>query len=296
MKRKRKTFPSCPNCGYNFQSMSNFCPQCGQENHDLNIPIKHLFGELFESILHLDTKTFRTLKALLFKPGFLTNQFNSGKRKSFVPPIRLYIFISFTFFLLINIPSFKHESTIDKKAVNFNLSFQTITSEQLKGLTENQIDSLLLVNDIEPSRLNKYIARQLAHMATRSNHETILYLTKSISYMIFFLMPVFGVMLFLIYRKSANYYIECLVHSIYLHSFILLLLTIYVIISWLYSSPILFGVIWLFAIVYFYFSLKGVYKQSNGSTMVKTILLGLSYLIIMTVLFILTVFISILIF
>src|SRR5690606_19355956 len=48
---------------------------------------------------------------------------------------------------------------------------------------------------------------------------------KSISIMMFFLLPVFGVILKLMYFRKRKFYIEHLIFSIHLHAFLFLLLT-----------------------------------------------------------------------
>src|SRR5690606_13445027 len=101
MAKKRRKFVQCPNCGHTFEEVNNYCPNCGQENHDLNVPVKHLVEEFFESTLHYDTKFWRTLKYLITRPGYLTEKFNLGQRASYVPPFRLYVFVSIFFFTTI---------------------------------------------------------------------------------------------------------------------------------------------------------------------------------------------------
>ncbi|AYA38153.1 DUF3667 domain-containing protein [Hymenobacter oligotrophus] len=98
--------PTCANCGYDFVAAggpNSFCPSCGQENHDLNISFGHLVEETLEGLFHFDSKFFRTLGLLLFRPGRLTRKFNLGHRVAYVPPIRLYVFVSFVFFLLVGL-------------------------------------------------------------------------------------------------------------------------------------------------------------------------------------------------
>ncbi|KUG06153.1 DUF3667 domain-containing protein [Solirubrum puertoriconensis] len=98
--------PACANCGYDFVAAggpNSFCPNCGQENHDLNLSFGHLVEETLEGLFHFDSKFFRTLGLLLFRPGRLTRLFNLGHRVAYVPPIRLYVFTSFIFFLLVGL-------------------------------------------------------------------------------------------------------------------------------------------------------------------------------------------------
>ena len=54
-------------------------------------------------LAHLDSRVWRTLIALLLRPGRLTNEFVAGRRTLYLPPFRLYLVLSLIFFLL---PSF----------------------------------------------------------------------------------------------------------------------------------------------------------------------------------------------
>jgi len=91
---------SCLNCKTPMQGP--FCYQCGQHER---LSIRH-FGLLLRDIIHdvfdLDSRMVRTLKPLLTKPGFLTNEYFAGRRQRYVPPLRLYVIASLLFFLMIN--------------------------------------------------------------------------------------------------------------------------------------------------------------------------------------------------
>lgn len=100
-KHRRRT-EICHNCGTILPPDTNFCPSCGQENHDLKVPIGHLIYEVAESITHFDTKLWNTVKAICTKPGKITKDFLEGRRARYVPPVRLYIFVAFIFFLVLN--------------------------------------------------------------------------------------------------------------------------------------------------------------------------------------------------
>lgn len=108
-KHRRKT-EICPNCQTILRPEDNFCPSCGQENHDLKVPIGHLVYEFVESITHFDTKLWNTIKAIFTKPGLITKDFVEGRRARHVHPVRFYIFMSFVFFLLLT-------KNIDKSVV-----------------------------------------------------------------------------------------------------------------------------------------------------------------------------------
>ena len=99
--RKDKTCLSCRHVVEN-----RYCPNCGQENIDTRKTFHHLFIHFFEDLTHYENAFWKTIKNLYFKPASLTKEYLSGKRLSYLAPVRLYIFISFvTFFLIAVIPS-----------------------------------------------------------------------------------------------------------------------------------------------------------------------------------------------
>lgn len=94
---KTREDKTCLNCGHEVEE--RFCPHCGQENIESRHPFYYLFTHFIEDFTHYDGQFWGTLKNLLFKPGKLTNIYLEGKRQKFVPPVKLYIFVSFiTFF------------------------------------------------------------------------------------------------------------------------------------------------------------------------------------------------------
>jgi hypothetical protein len=103
--RKDKT---CLNCRYVVEN--RFCSNCGQENIDTRKSFHQLFIHFFEDLTHYENAFWKTIKNLLVKPATLTKAYLSGKRLSYLAPIRLYIFISFiTFFLIGMFPDQKLE-------------------------------------------------------------------------------------------------------------------------------------------------------------------------------------------
>jgi hypothetical protein len=97
-KRHLRQDPICQNCGTHVEE--RFCGHCGQENTETRQSFGHLFRHFVEDLTHYDGAFWRTMKYLLFKPAYLTKEFLKGRRASFVPPVRLYIFVSFVTFLL----------------------------------------------------------------------------------------------------------------------------------------------------------------------------------------------------
>jgi hypothetical protein len=102
----------CKNC--DAVLLGRFCANCSQAA-DVHVPTtRELLHELLEGITHSDSRLWRTLTTLWFKPGKLTQEFVAGRRVAYLPPFRLYLVMSIIFFLL---TSFTH---VNVEVLSFN--------------------------------------------------------------------------------------------------------------------------------------------------------------------------------
>ncbi len=92
---------NCPNCGEKFAGP--YCAHCGQERDTHRRTIRHLLHDFFEDILSFDSRILRTARALVSQPGELSCAFREGRTQAYVPPIRLYFFVTLLFFLILSV-------------------------------------------------------------------------------------------------------------------------------------------------------------------------------------------------
>ena len=90
----------CENCGS--VRPSPFCPQCGQNDRNYARGLATVVWEFGREAFEMDSRFFQTLKLLLFKPGSLTIEFSRNRRARYMSPIRLYLFTSFLFVLVLS--------------------------------------------------------------------------------------------------------------------------------------------------------------------------------------------------
>lgn len=128
--RKDKT---CLNCRHVVDQ--KFCPNCGQENTDTRKTFHHLFIHFFEDLTHYENAFWKTIRNLLFRPAALTKEYLSGKRLSYLAPVRLYIFISFVTFLLITLFPDKVNENLDKADKKISSKFEKKIKRYIKLLT-----------------------------------------------------------------------------------------------------------------------------------------------------------------
>jgi hypothetical protein len=159
---------NCPNCETELSEDFKFCPSCGQPNHSHKVPIRHFLLDLLEGFFHFDTKLLVTLRDL-FIPGKMTSQYNQNKRARYVPPIRLYIFISFFFFLLLSIRS---EESSEDNFIVVNSENDTIIKGDITGkadTTGNYQLEALKTSDQKQQRVDGYLDLK-SSVASSENH------------------------------------------------------------------------------------------------------------------------------
>ncbi len=64
-----------------------------------DLSARRFFGSLWDELSSLDSRSWRTLKALMI-PGELTRAAFAGQRQRYLPPLRLYLIASAVFFFL----------------------------------------------------------------------------------------------------------------------------------------------------------------------------------------------------
>lgn len=91
----------CKNCDTKLDASWRYCPSCGQEHKDRVMHFKQFLLDFLGDYFTFDSLIVRSVRPLLFDPGYLTNEFIAGRRVRYIPPLRLFIFISIIFFLLL---------------------------------------------------------------------------------------------------------------------------------------------------------------------------------------------------
>jgi hypothetical protein len=354
--RKEK---DCLNCGHVVEE--NFCPQCGQENIVVKEDALHMITHSISDYFHFEHKFFGTLKPLLLKPGKLTQQYIDGKRVSFIHPIRLYIFVSIVFFLVVLGSKNKAEKSNNKEnAVAATAipksKLDSVQSEKIKkaeealkyiptdgGLRDSALkeaiaeikkDTSTSSQDIEFSKsknnifgsnwttkdttLLAYETNQAAlpkkdrdgfieHFFIKRNLELNKYpnplekftedLMHNIPKMMFLLLPLFALILKLVYLRKDKFYYEHLIYSFHVHSAIFLSILFTMLLQWIFGfianlSNWLAFACTIYIIWYIYRSLRTFYGGTRWVTIFKLFFLGLAYNVVLLICFILVIAVS----
>jgi hypothetical protein len=311
---------TCLNCRHVVEQ--KFCPNCGQENTDSRKTFHHLFIHFFEDLTHYENAFWKTIKNLLFKPSTLTKEYLSGKRLSYLAPVRLYIFISFITFLLIAMFPSKVSENINKSEKELNKELAKTNNElnikkaddkyfHLKSMKE--IDSIQKYGK-ERDKLNAssyWIYEKAVHVTERyTKREIIEKFIESFFHnlpkILFIIMPFFAFFLWLFHNKKRWYYFDHGIFTLHYFSFLLLIFLIMFIINKVIDlfgedSPLSFisgiitfaGTVWM--CYYFYPAHHRFYGESRIVSFIKSVFLFIInslFILFLLILYVLYTFIN----
>jgi hypothetical protein len=167
---KERKEKNCLNCQTTV--VGRYCHECGQENLEPKETVWHLVQHFFNDITHFDGKFFATVKLLLRKPGFLSAEYIAGRRMSYLNPIRMYVFTSAFFFIILfslKKPEDMVQSNTDRSVAQLEL---TLKGEQMALPHADEDDRKDLHNEINKlsTEINA-IRKHYSDTATRKFNE-----------------------------------------------------------------------------------------------------------------------------
>lgn len=216
---------ACLNCGEPFgRPRPKFCPACGQESNvkpPTLLEFAHQFGGNY---LAVEGALWRTLGLLLGKPGQLTLEYLAGRRRRYLPPLRLYLMISLAMLVLMRMLSVVGAGNsaviLDPaangphvKAAQFDLDLgpgkvgMNNGVFHCEGLPKWMCHRLERRMDVDP----KSLARELEGVDER--------FVSNLGNAMFVLLPMYALWLRLVYRSRQLRYTEHLVFALHLHAF-----------------------------------------------------------------------------
>lgn len=139
----------CENCGHEFKG--HFCPNCGQEVAEFNRPFGFVIYDFVGNFFAFDTRFIQSFKYLLFRPGFLTAEFFKGRRVRYSPPFRIFVFLSFVLFILLQsltertldrVPEIKVNKSDTKLEIGNNIQLKAdldIGSDSIQSISPDSL-------------------------------------------------------------------------------------------------------------------------------------------------------------
>jgi hypothetical protein len=276
---------TCLNCGAPLQGQ--YCSQCSQKHINPNLTVYQLLHEFFAELFTFDNRFFRTLKPLIFSPGKVTIDYNSGKRARYMPLLKLYLFVSFTLFLVLALSNIRvvRFRLGDNHSINQQESSQTPQEQEArKKDTEENIKKISPV-------IKESIAWLLKKKEERGKDSNVLEqdVINRLPHLMFFMMPVFALFLKLFYWRSDSLYTHYLVFSIHIHTFAFIVFLVIILARMTQVGILIHGSTPLAFTppLYLILGLKKIFRQSWRLTLVKTAAIGFLYFLSFVISFIL---------
>lgn len=235
----------CPNC--NTPLLGVHCHECGQKKiNPSEFSLRRFLQRAAGDILDIESsKAFKTMVAMLAKPGLLTTEYLAGRRGNFIGPVKLYLTFSALYFL------FAWGALAE---IRGNATARTTRMSIVVSTAQKQ--------GIEPSVLADRIHQRAE---------------KYSSALRFFSVLISGTFLAAFYFRMKKYYVEHLVFSLYYYSFDFFCKSLFALmfiavaaLGWKLPSLAL-NLFYPIALIYLAFSLRRVYQQKWPITALKSL-------------------------
>jgi hypothetical protein len=275
----------CKNCDAILAG--RYCANCGQRA-DVHVPsTRELLHEALEGLTHSDSRLWRTLLLLCFRPGVLTEEFLAGRRAISLPPFRLYLIISVAFFLIVSV-----SQSSDGQFLEFDAPGRPAAVNA--PLSGESCDSLTIFNNAHPD-WDRHIRRACTEIR-RDNARTLKKnLISALPKAMFVFLPLIAFLHMLLYWRPRRRYAEQLVFFLHLQSlFFSVGILIVLFIDLAHRWPALSGAANVFEFLlgwylplYTVFALRRVFKNGWLKTIFKALCLTVAYFLLALVLWLL---------
>jgi len=362
----------CANCGAPMHGP--YCYACGQPEKGMIRQLASVMHDVLDTVFNIDSRVFRSLLPLYFRPGYLTLEYFAGRRVRYVTPFRLFFFLCIVAFFAIQIAlnlgdekfTWNHgginggdvntaqtvadvekrsaaelaginkaieapnmpEGTIDslkkarekiQKRADERLAYLKARDEaqakgekpppdpnieddgdiQLDGKTWDPAAHPLKVSwlpDFANTELNDMLVRAKENIvaAKKDPRRLIEAVFSRLPWTLGILMPLFAVLLKIVYIFKRRLYMEHLMVALHSHAFIFMSLLLLAILAMLrkwatVSAPgvewvlsLLRDAVWIWLPIYLFLMQKRVYRQGWIMTTIKYSIIGICYTVIIT--------------
>lgn len=255
------TAARCENC--DAELVGAFCHRCGQSARSPLASVRAFLRETLADLADFDSKTLRSARYLVARPGFLTAEFLRGRRVRYTTPLQIYLVAVALFFL-----------------TNAFRPFVSFDPETRKLVTS--LSATAVVDSLPPQEAENLARRGISLEVFRERFEGAV-----TGYMPTFLIGsvlLFALALALVYRRERRPYVAHAVFAMHWTAFFLLLMMVDRLLPERRMEPDLVGVAVFFAALgYLTLALRRVYLQRWSITIVKGMTLFLVFQVVLAV-------------
>lgn len=306
---------TCLNCGA--AVTGRHCAECGQSGDVRLLTMHEVSHDFVHSVLHLDGRVWRTLRALVLKPGELTREYITGRREHYLPPFRLYLVISILFFALSTIlpgaSLFQINDTGDEVFAPVVIDSDGKPAEAMAAPVKKAIEEMppearrKLAAAIEAQRntepcsidvppvfgvsWNEPLTRACKRIRADGGVQLAERFAATAPKLMFLFLPLMAAVALLFYWRPRRLYAEHLVLFVHNHAFTFLLVTVTQIVNAITLLEIPFigalgfvnFLLFVYLVYYVFRSMRVVYGEGRARTACKFIALLTIYFVLLAV-------------
>lgn len=179
---------ACSNCGS--AQARVYCAECGERQPTRrDFTTTTLIREAAGEFISIDGRLWRSVVALLSKPGFLTQEYFSGRRTRFMRPFSLFVLLNVAFFFIQPYTGMFHYSYA-----------QYVDTDGLRDMATKKRHAL--------GQTEQTFARQF-DLGLADQKKSILLVA----------IPVFAIVLTVLYARSGRSFVEHMVFAVHSYAF-----------------------------------------------------------------------------
>jgi hypothetical protein len=237
-------------------------------------------------LTHVDSRLWRTLGALIGRPGYLTREYFLDHRERYLPPVRLYLILSLLFFAIVSIDD------VD----------QPLPATAAGPAVEVGSDS-----DCKEVNGTGVVARWLRTTCERVSADNGASFTtamrNNVPRMMFLFLPALAAVMKLLYWRPRRMYIEHLVFYLHNHAAMFIAILAMLLVDWLEgllpAAAEVLGLLQfalsLYMLWYLYRAMRVTYGQGRKRTIAKLLVITVAYGVCFVLMLGLTALVSLLI-
>lgn len=294
-----------------------YCHQCGQPVKGLVRPLSGWLADFLDGVVQWDGRIPRTLVPLLMRPGFLTREYLAGRRVRYVTPVRLFLFLVIALFVAVNwlvdldvslggdvvalAPGEDDRERVERivawlpQAERQAALREALSPPSVAGLPETGAGVDPGQNRTHLSWLSDELNERLDQAARRAQRDPRAFVEQMLSVApqaLTLMLPLFALVLKVFYLFSRRLYMEHLLVALHSQAFVALALLLILLLAslagpardwpWLVTGLRWMGTaLWAWIPVYLLLAQKRIYGQGWLLTVLKYVLAGTVYLILL---------------
>lgn len=176
-----------------------YCNTCGQKQLNNDRSLSHLVGDLVNNLFFVDNRLWVSIKYLLFEPGRMTYEYLSGKRRKFMPPVTIFLFVNVIYFFTSPLTDYSLPLT-----------------DQVKQPTHGSLATHLVEQKLKDSKISMEEYERTYNRASDNVSKTVMILN----------VPLISFFVYLLAIKKRKFYYDSLIYSMHFFSVFLLCIVI----------------------------------------------------------------------